>query len=211
MRPDSQQGQANLTAIAIVLGLVVTGVWVWKRLPLETQDLVIDQALPMAAVALLAASLLVWIVKKVRRGRQVRKERDRLISAFQRATGQDKKLELSFTLAEINGYRVQGLESIVPELKELWINTLQRALGEKQHRIRGMSASHLGILKDKTVVPLLIKALEDDHAYVRSCAALGLGRLRATEARERLLYLMEEDWDQTVRSRAKEAVERLRD
>ena len=63
MRPDSQQGQANLTAIAIVLGLVVTGVWVWKRLPLETQDLVIDQALPMAAVALLAASLLVWIVK----------------------------------------------------------------------------------------------------------------------------------------------------
>ena len=210
MRLHSQQGQANLTAIAIVIGLVVTTVWVWKRLPLETQDLIIDQALPLAAVALLAVSLVVWIVKKVRRGRQVRKERDRLISAFQGATAQDKKLELSFALAEINGYRVQDLESIVPELKELWINTLQRALGEKQHRIRGMSASHLGILKDKTVVPLLIKALEDDHAYVRSCAALGLGRLRATEARERLLYLMEEDWDQTVRSRAKEAVERLR-
>ena len=59
-------------------------------------------------------------------------------------------------------------------------------------------------------MPLLVKALEDDHAYVRSCAALGLGRLRATEARERLVTVMEEDWDQTVRSRAKEALERLR-
>jgi HEAT repeat protein len=59
-------------------------------------------------------------------------------------------------------------------------------------------------------VPLLVKALEDDHAYVRSCAALGLGRLRATETRERLAKVMEEDWDQTVRSRAKEALEQMR-
>ena len=73
-----------------------------------------------------------------------------------------------------------------------------------------MAASHLGVLQDKTVVPLLLKALEDDHAYVRSCAALGLGRLRATETRERLKTLVEEDWDQTVRSRAKEALERMR-
>jgi HEAT repeat protein len=74
-----------------------------------------------------------------------------------------------------------------------------------------MAASHLGVLQDKTVVSLLIKALEDDHAYVRSCAALGLGRLRATETRDRLKTLVEEDWDQTVRSRAKEALERMRD
>ena len=67
-----------------------------------------------------------------------------------------------------------------------------------------------GVLQDRTVVPLLLKALEDDHAYVRSCAALGLGRLRATETRERLKTLVEEDWDQTVRSRAKEALERMR-
>ncbi|HMU54813.1 MAG TPA: HEAT repeat domain-containing protein, partial [Nitrospira sp.] len=65
------------------------------------------------------------------------------------------------------------------------------------------------VLQDKSVVPVLIKALEDDHAYVRSCAALGLGRLRAAETRDRLVRLMEEDWDQTVRSRAREAVERM--
>jgi HEAT repeat protein len=51
--------------------------------------------------------------------------------------------------------------------------------------------------------------LEDDHAYVRASAALGLGRMRALEARERLLRAMEDDWDQTVRSRAREALERI--
>jgi len=90
------------------------------------------------------------------------------------------------------------------------VNTLQRAVGDKQHRIRGMAASHLGVLQDITVVPLLIKALEDDHAYVRSCAALGLGRVRAFDAKERLTAVMEQDWDQTVRSRAREALERLK-
>ncbi|MCS6305177.1 MAG: HEAT repeat domain-containing protein [Nitrospira sp.] len=58
---------------------------------------------------------------------------------------------------------------------------------------------------------VLIKSLADDHAYVRSCTALGLGRLRATEAREQLGTVMEQDWDQTVRSRTREALERMRE
>jgi len=74
---------------------------------------------------------------------------------------------------------------------------------------RAAAAAAGKYLQDKSVVPLLVQALEDDHAYVRSCAALGLGRLRAVETRERLTTVMEEDWDQTVRSRAKEALERI--
>lgn len=210
MATRREQGQANLTAIALLVGLIVAGVWVWKRLPLDTQEYIIDEALPLAAAGLVFLVLVLFVVKKITRRRHARKERDRLIAAFQREPAQDKKLELSFALAEINGYRLDGLEAVVPELKELWIGTLRRALGDKQHRIRGMAASHLGVLQDHGVVPLLLKALEDDHAYVRSCAALGLGRLRATEARDRLVTVMEEDWDQTVRSRAKEAVERMR-
>ena len=210
MTRRDEQGQANLTAVAVLVGFIVAGVWIWKRLPAETQEYVIDQAVPLAAAGIIVLSLTGWLFKAIRRRRQARKERDRLLAAFQRETARDKKLELSFALAEINGYRVEGLESVAPELKALWIGTLQRALGDKQHRIRGMAASHLGVLQDHTVVPLLMKALEDDHAYVRSCAALGLGRLRATEARERLMTVVEEDWDQTVRSRAKEAIERIR-
>lgn len=205
-----EDGQANLTAIAVLVGVIIAAVWIWKRLPIETQEYVIDEALPLAAAAAVVLAVVLTLAKKIRRRREARRERERLLALFQREMVHDKRLELSFALAEINGYRVQGLEAVVADLKELWIGTLRRALGDKQHRIRGMAASHLGILQDSSVVPLLLKALEDDHAYVRACAALGLGRLRAAEARDRLVTVMEEDWDQTVRSRAREAVERIR-
>ena len=205
----ADQGQANLSAIVILLGIVITSVWVWKRLSLESQEYVIDQAIPLAAAVLGIGVLVMVVVKKIRRRVQRKHKRDRLLAAFQREAVRDKKLELSFALAEVNEYRVNGLESVVPALKELWVSTLRRAVGEKQHRIRGMAASHLGVLQDRSVVPLLLAALEDDHAYVRSCAALGLGRLRAPEARTKLEEVMKEDWDQTTRSRAKEALERL--
>jgi HEAT repeat protein len=139
-----------------------------------------------------------------------RRERAKLLAAFERATVQEKKLEIAFALIEVNKYRAEGLESVTPALRDLFAATLQRALRDEQHRIRGMAASYLGALNDRTVIPLLLKALEDEHAYVRSSAALGLGRLRAGEAKEKLTTMMEKDWDQTVRSRSREALERIR-
>jgi HEAT repeat protein len=203
-------GNINLTAIVLILGTVVTAVWVWKRLSLETQDFVIDQAIPLVAVGLAVLILLILVWRAIRRRKSTREERDRLLKQFQKETKREKQLEIAFALIEVNNYRVEGLESALPTLKDLLVTTMQRAVGDKQHRIRGMAASHLGVLQDMTVVPLLVKALEDDHAYVRSCAALALGRLRAVEAEERLMTVMKDDWDQTVRSRAKEALERMR-
>jgi hypothetical protein len=202
-------GQANLTAIALLLGTVITAVWVWKRLSPETQDYLIDQAVPIAVLGAVCAVILWASVRAFRtRARRLRR-RATLLARFAQETSPEKRLETAFALIEVNNYRVEGLESAVPALKELFANTLQRAVGDKQHRIRGMAASHIGVLQDVSVVPLLVKALEDDHAYVRSCAALALGRLRATETKERLLMVMKDDWDQTVRSRAKEALERM--
>jgi HEAT repeat protein len=202
-------GQANLTAIALLLGMVITAVWVWKRLSLETQDYLIDQAVPIALLSALCL-VIVWAAVRAVRTRNSRlRRRATLLARFARETSPDKRLETAFALIEVNNYRVEGLESAVPALKELFATTLQRAVGDKQHRIRGMAASHMGVLQDSSVVPLLVKALEDDHAYVRSCAALALGRLRAIETKERLLTVMKDDWDQTVRSRAKEALERM--
>jgi len=203
-------GNVNLTAIALILGTVITSVWVWKRLSLDTQDYIIDQAIPLVAIGLAVLTVLVLLWRAFRRRRSNRQERDRLLRLFEKETKREKQLELAFAMIEVNGYRIEGLESAVPLLRDLFVTTMQRAVGDKQHRIRGMAASHLGVLQDKSVVPLLVKALEDDHAYVRSCAALALGRLRATETKERLMTVMKDDWDQTVRSRAKEALERMR-
>jgi hypothetical protein len=206
----NESGQTNLTAIVVLVGLVIASVWVWKRLPLDTQEYVIDQAIPMVFAGLVIVAGLSLLVRAFNRRRMQRRERAKLLAAFERATVREKRLELAFALIEVNGYRAEGLESVTPALRDLFATTLQRALGDKQHRIRGMAASHLGVLNDRTVIPLLLKALEDDHAYVRSCAALGLGRLRASEAKEKLTTAMEEDWDQTVRSRSREALERIK-
>ena len=210
MTDHREQGQAHPTAIVILIGLIVAAVWIWKRLPAETQDFAVDQALPVAAGGVAVASMVLALIVKIRRQAAQRRERNRLIGAFQREQAQEKKLDLSFALIECNAYRLDGLEGIAPVLKDLWVMTLRHAVEDKQHRIRGMAASHLGVLQDQSVTPLLVKALKDDHAYVRACAALGLGRLRATDARDWLAQVAEEDGDQTVRGRAREALEQMR-
>ena len=210
MSTRAESGRTNLTAIVVLVGVVIAGVWLWKRLSLDTQEYVIDQAVPMAFAGLVIAAGLWMLVRAFIRRRTQRRECAKLVAAFERATVQEKKLEIAFALIEVNGYRADGLGSVTPALRDLFATTLQRALGDKQHRIRGMAASYLGVLNDRTVIPLLLEALEDDHAYVRSSAALGLGRLRASEAKEKLTTAMEKDWDQTVRSRSKEALERIK-
>lgn len=200
---------ASLTSILLLIGLVVAGVWVWKRIPPETQDDLVEQVVPLALLALVTGLLLLVIVRKVRRRWRTRQERARLLARFEEETSPSKRLDLAFALVELNDYRLEGLERVAPALRDLFIAAMKTSLGDKQHRIRGMAASHLGVLQDKAGVPVLLAALEDDHAYVRACAALALGRMRAGEAKAKLTYVMQEDWDQTVRSRAREALERI--
>ncbi len=209
MKRCGQHGQVNLTAVFLLLGVIIAAVWIWKRLSPDTQDYLVEQAIPVTlAVAATVAAVWAGVLAVQRRRRRLAK-RARLLARLPRETVPDKRRDLAFALIEVNRYRVDGLESVAPMLVDILSDTLRTAVGDKQHRIRGMAASYLGVLQDRRVIPLLMKALDDDHAYVRGCAALGLGRLRAIEAKDKLLALMKEDWDQTVRSRAREAVERL--
>jgi hypothetical protein len=193
----------------LVLGLIVAGIWIWNHLTFDTQDYIIDEIVPILGVIILMGGGL-WIGMRKWRARKERLQfRDRLLQRFQKEPSPQKRRDLAFTLIEVNQFEPEGLDAVTGPMAELFIWTLKTALGDKQHRIRGMAASYLGVLKHQPSIPLLIRALEDDHAHVRACAALALGRMRAQEAKAKLEEKMKEDWDQTVRSRSREALERI--
>lgn len=209
MLARNERGQVRLTLVLLLIGLVVTAVWIWKRTPPDVQDYVVEQVVPATALACVVAAGGWLLVRPFRKRRAQRARRARLLASFKKARTWEARRDLAFQLVEINEYQRHGLEEVAGELKDIFMATLKQAVGDKQHRLRGMAASHLGVLQDPSTVPALMAALDDDHAYVRGCAALGLGRMRAIQAKEKLAVMMKEDWDQTVRSRAWEAWERI--
>ena len=203
------RGQANFTSALFLLIIIVSAIWTWNHLDFDTQDFIIDEVVPILFLVFVATLGIGVSIRKVKRGKNILKQRNLLIQRFQQEKSLKKRFDLVTELIELNNYELQGIETINTDMAEVLIHTFKRSLGDKQHRIRGMAASHLGVLQHRESIPMLIKALEDDHAYVRGCAALALGRMRATEAKAKLEYTMKEDWDQTVRSRSREAVERM--
>ena len=209
-QPEETSRAINPFVGLLGLGLIVAVIWVWHHLNFDTQDYIVDEIIPIIGVVVVL-SIGIWVLWRKWRTRKDRlRLRDRLIQRFQKEPSPQKQRDLAFTLVEVNQFEAEGLEAIAEPMAKLFIWTMNSALGDKQHRVRGMAASYLGILKHTESIPLLIRFLEDDHAHVRACAALALGRMRAQEAKEKLEEKMKEDWDQTVRSRSREALERIR-
>jgi len=206
---SAQRGQVNPTVALLLVGLVIACVWIWKRLTPDMQDVIVEQAVPLAAAAAAVLACVWALVRKILRRRGIRRERARLLAEFQRESSPDKRFSLACELIELNEYRLEGLEAAGKDFLEIFSRTLKTAVGDKQHRTRGMAASYLSVVRDPSVVPTLMTVLDDDHWWVRSQAALGLGRMRASEAKAKLAHMATEDWDQTVRSRCREALERI--
>ncbi len=205
----NQRGQANVTVALALIILIVGGIWIWNHLDFDTQDFIVDEVVPVLFLVV-AVTLITWVnVRKIKRTRHKKNQQAKLLKQFSNEKAPRKRFDLASQLIELNEFRLEGLESVAADMAEVFLYTFKRSLGDKQHRFRGMAASYLGVVQHRESIPLLIKALEDDHAYVRSSAALALGRMRATEAKAKLEYTMKEDWDQTVRSRSREAVERI--
>lgn len=195
-------------ALALII-LLVGGIWIWNHLDFDTQDFIVDEVVPVLFLVA-AVTLITWVnVRKIKRAKHKKNRQTKLLKQFSSEKAPRKRFDLASQLIELNEYQLEGLESVATDMAGVFLYTFKRSLGDKQHRIRGMAASYLGVVQHRESIPLLIKALEDDHAYVRSSAALALGRMRATEAKAKLEYTMKEDWDQTVRSRSREAVERM--
>ncbi len=205
----NQRGQANVTVALALIILIVGGIWIWNHLDFDTQDFIVDEVVPVLFLVV-AVTLITWVnVRKIKRARHKKNQQAKLLKQFSNEKAPRKRFDLASQLIELNEFQLEGLESVAADMAEVFLYTFKRSLGDKQHRFRGMAASYLGVVQHRESIPLLIKALEDDHAYVRSSAALALGRMRATEAKAKLEYTMKEDWDQTVRSRSREAVERI--
>ena len=206
---DNQRGQANITMALALIILLVGGIWIWNHLDFDTQDFIVDEVVPVLFLVV-AVTLITWVnVRKIKRAKHKKNRQVKLLQQFSSEKAPRKRFDLASQLIELNEYQLEGLESVATDMAEVFLYTFKRSMGDKQHRFRGMAASYLGVVQHRESIPLLIKALEDDHAYVRSSAALALGRMRATEAKAKLEYTMKEDWDQTVRSRSREAVERM--
>lgn len=206
---NTQRGQATLTTVLVLLILIVGAVWIWNHLDFDAQDFIIDEIIPVLLLVIVG-TLFSWMtVRKIKQTKTRLKRRESLIQQFIQEKAPRKRFELATELIELNQYKREGLERVASAMAEVFMMTFKRSLGDKQHRIRGMAASYMGIVQHRDSIPLLMKALEDDHAYVRGSAALALGRMRATEAKAKLESIMKEDWDQTVRSRSREAVERM--
>lgn len=207
---SQSSGQINLLAALLIIALIVGGIWVWNHLSFDTQDYIVEDVLPIVLLVLVVGVGIGLTIRKFQQRRRNLERRDQLIKRFEGESSAQKRLDLAFALVELNRFELKGLETIAEPMAELFVWKLKTALGDKQHRIRGMAASYLGVLQHQQAIPLLIQALEDDHAHVRASAALALGRMRAAEAKIRLETKMKDDWDQTVRSRAREALERIK-
>ncbi len=199
-----------VTTALTLLAVIVGGLWVWHHLDFDTQDFFVDDVVPVLLLAAAVTLSTLAVIRRIRRARQRTGRRANLMRAFSLEHTPGKRFDLAIELIELNRYRLAGLESVARDMAEVFTAVFQRSTGDKAHRRRGMAASSLGVVQHRDSIPLLMKALDDDHAYVRGCAALALGRMRAVEAKAKLEDTMKEDWDQTVRSRSREAVERMR-
>ena len=86
----------------VLIILIIIAVWTWKRISAETQDYIVDQAVPMTIIGIVSTLFLSIPIRMLRR-RQVRaQERARLLTLFYRETVQEKQLELVFALLENN-------------------------------------------------------------------------------------------------------------
>lgn len=87
---------------------------------------------------------------------------------------------------------------------------LTKALGTARPTVRARVAETLGISKDRSAIPALLDALEDEYFTVRSCAVLALGNIGDAQTIPFLLPLLK-DKEEEVRSAACVAIAKFRD
>ena len=128
-RHSQSSGQINLLAALVLVAIVVGGIWVWNHLSFDTQDIIVEEVLPIVLVVILAGVGIWIIIRNIRHRRRICEKRDRLIARFEKESSTQKRLDFAFALIELNRYELKGLESIAEPMAELFIWKLKTGLG----------------------------------------------------------------------------------
>jgi len=106
------------------------------------------------------------------------------------------------------GWRKMGRPDIEKMERNRDVEGLIKALGDEDGNIAMAAHSALCEMGKAAVVVPLIKALEDNHEYVRKNAAFALGCIEDKRAIKQLTKLLNDDTKE-VRDTAENAVERI--
>lgn len=202
------RGNIGIYILTRLLAALLVGFFVWGILPSAWKDSL--KAGPWGLLAAVGLGLLVAfvIIKGILDRHAHKRAHLRVAKVFREASDPALQKRAALWLIEHNRNHPQRLADAGPMLMEVLIQVM-KADTEKLDRAR--AANGLGVLGNPEAIHPLLVATNDEYPYVRAEAALALGKLRARPAEKRLRELVEDDWDPSVRGRAKEALERLRE
>ena len=101
-----QLGQASLTSVLLLVGLLIAAVWTWKSLDYDSQDIIVEDVVPIGAAMLVAVVVVGLVIRKIQRYRGWRFQRKRILKKFEQETSPEARLDLAFSLVELNHYHV---------------------------------------------------------------------------------------------------------
>jgi len=202
----NERGNIGIYILTRLLIALLVGFFVWGILPSAWKDDL--KAGPWGLLAAVGLGVLVSfvIIKGIWDRHAHKRAHLRVAKVFREASDPALQKRAALWLIEHDRNYPRRLDDAGPALIEVLIRVM-KADTEKLDRAR--AANGLGVLGNPHAIPALLGATNDEYPYVRAEAALALGKLRARPAEKRLRELIEDDWDPSVRGRAKEALERI--
>ncbi len=200
------RGNIGIFILTHLLVAILVGFLLWSVFPPAWKDFLKSGPWGIVAAFVAGAIVLVSIVRGVLQRREHKKTHDRVAKVFREATDPALQKRAALWLVDHDRNYPERLADAGPGLFDVLLRIMKT---DAEKLDRTCAANGLGVLGDPRAIGPLLAATNDEYAFVRAEAALALGKLKATEAENRLREMVEDDWDANARGRAKEALERI--
>jgi len=200
------RGNIGIFILTHLLVAILVGFLLWSVFPPAWKDFLKGGPWGIVAALVAGAIVLVSIVRGVLQRREHKKTHDRVAKVFREAIDPALQKRAALWLVDHDRNYPERLADAGPGLFDVLLRIMKT---DAEKLDRTCAANGLGVLGDPRAIGPLLAATKDEYAFVRAEAALALGKLKATEAENRLREMVEDDWDANARGRAKEALERI--